>query len=276
VAAQSRARGPEAAQDPRPDDGPRSDSEGEADLKTSNLQLKESRRRIVQAQEGLRRLVAQRLHGHVQNRLMVVCHYLNKAVGQLRDVDSSVTDLVTKAVGIVEEVNNQELREIAWQLHPSPVRIGLEPSLASLVRGFEHSSSTTIKFRVPRTRKRVKPRAELPEDLRLAIFRLVEEALNNVRKHASASKVVLSLEFPRADSVRVTVQDDGQGYDMQTAKPGFGTLCMLDYCDALEGTLVLESKARRGTTVTATFPIRAEQEAASEKGASKPGRLKTA
>jgi len=166
---------------------------------------------------------------------MVVCHYLNKAVGQLRDVDSSVTDLVTKAVGIVEEVNNQELREIAWQLHPSPVRIGLEPSLASLVRGFEDSSSTTIKFRVPRTRKRVKPRAELPEDLRLAIFRLVEEALNNVRKHASASKVVLSLEFPRADSVRVTVQDDGQGYDMQTAKPGFGTLCMLDYCDALEG-----------------------------------------
>ena len=100
--------------------------------------------------------------------------------------------------------------------------------------------------------------------------------MNNVRKHASASKVVLSLEFPRADFVRVTIRDDGQGYDMQTAKPGFGTLCMLDYCDALEGTLVLESKARRGTTVTATFPIGTDQQATSDKGPSKPGRLKTA
>ena len=256
----------------------------EADLKRSNLRLKESRRRIVQAQEGLRRLVAERLHGHVQNRLMVVCHYLNKAVGDLRGLDSPATDLVAKAVGIVEKVNNQDLREIAWQLHPSPVRIGLEPSLVSLVRDFEDSSSTAIQFRVRGPGKRVLPNAELPEDLRLAIFRLVEEALNNVRKHASASKVELSLEFHRAGSVRVTVRDDGQGYDMRRAKPGFGTLCMQDYCDALDGTLVLDSKARGGTTVTATFPVRANQQGpirkrqqgALEKGPSRAGRLKTA
>ena len=52
MAVQSRARGPEATQDPQADGGPRPDSEGEAGLKTSNVRLKKSRRRIVQAQEG--------------------------------------------------------------------------------------------------------------------------------------------------------------------------------------------------------------------------------
>ncbi len=247
----------------------------EADLRWSNLRLKESRRRIVQAQEGLRRLVSERVHGHVQNRLMVACHYLNQAVNDLRGDDNQAADLVAKAAGIVDEVNSQELREIAWQLHPSPVRIGLRPSLLSLVRNFEDSSSTAIRFRVRNPRKRVLGNTQLTEDVRLAIFRVVEEALNNVRKHAGASEVDLSLEFPRADCVRVTVRDHGRGYNIRTAKPGFGLLCMQDYCDALDGTLILESKVGQGTTVTASFPIPTTDQGAPE-APSRARRLKTA
>jgi signal transduction histidine kinase len=87
------------------------------------------------------------------------------------------------------------------------------------------------------------------------MYRVVEEASNNVLKHAKATKVTVKLDRPGEDLISMTVQDNGQGFDIQATTPGFGILAMQDYCTAMGGTLEVQSQVGKGTIVIASFPF---------------------
>ena len=95
----------------------------------------------------------------------------------------------------------------------------------------------------------------LPEDLRLAIYRVAEAALSNILKHASATKAELRLDLASEEMVKVTIVDNGCGFDAKTTTPGFGILSMQDHCGAVGGSLQIESIAGEGTAMIASFPL---------------------
>lgn len=228
--------------------------EYERELENRLYQIQESRRRIVEAQEQVRKDVAQRLHGQVQSKLLLAWHWLQQAKEKAGDPEAQ--RLVSQAADIVGEVNEEDVRVIAHQLHPFIIRLGLVSSLRALVDPLQGQFAIDLHVDSPN------PECEdsqvlraLPEELRLAVYRVVQEALNNVVRHAAASRVDIGLFLPGGGQLNVVVKDNGKGFDPASTQPGFGLQSMQDYCGAFGGTLAVESRLGAGTTVSATFPL---------------------
>ena len=98
-------------------------------------------------------------------------------------------------------------------------------------------------------------RNSVPEQVKLAVYRIAEEALTNVVKHAKAGKVTVWLDASGEGWLRLTVRDDGQGFDAQSAPGGLGVATMRDYADAVGGQCVVHSAPGVGTEVTAVLPL---------------------
>jgi signal transduction histidine kinase len=95
----------------------------------------------------------------------------------------------------------------------------------------------------------------VPDAVRLAVYRIAEEALNNAVAHASAGHATVRLDTSREGWLRLTVRDDGQGFDAQTAPTGLGVATMQDYADAAGGKCVVLSAPGAGTEVSAALPL---------------------
>ena len=226
-----------------------------AELSGANEELGLSRRRIVHAQEQLRKAVAQQLHGPVQNRLLVATHWLHEAQGNMgADLDKCAEHLA-KAANLIDEINQGDLRSAMSRLHPSLIRISLHASLRSLADQFHSSFEVELHADEDEPATEELWRVGLPEELRLAIYRVVEEALSNVLKHTMATRVELRLDHPSEDRVTVTIRDNGSGFDVNTTTPGFGILSIQDYCGAVGGVLQIKSDVGEGTTISSSFPI---------------------
>jgi signal transduction histidine kinase len=87
------------------------------------------------------------------------------------------------------------------------------------------------------------------------VYRIAEEALTNAVKHAKAGKVTVRLDASREGWVRLTVRDDGQGFDAESDPGGLGVATLQDYADAVGGKCVVRSAAGAGTEVTAVLPL---------------------
>jgi two-component system, NarL family, sensor histidine kinase UhpB len=86
------------------------------------------------------------------------------------------------------------------------------------------------------------------------LFRIASEALINIRRHAQATEVELTLTRSATD-VRLTIQDDGRGFDTKAASSGFGIAGMRERAALAGGTLAIQSVANRGTNVIAHVPL---------------------
>jgi signal transduction histidine kinase len=90
-------------------------------------------------------------------------------------------------------------------------------------------------------------------DLDTAVYRIVQEALTNAIKHSGARHVVIKVH-PEPSLLRVTVRDDGNGFDPQARSTGFGLHGLREYAELLGGTLQINSTPGRGTEITASPP----------------------
>ena len=224
-------------------------------IRAANVELQSSRRRVVNAQEQLRGEVARQLHGPVQNRLLVVLQWLRMDQAGHGADDSESADRIERAAKLVEDINEGDLRTILQRLHPSIIRMSLYAALQSLADQFESSVSVSIRTVGEDENTEALWRAGLPEPLRLAFYRVTEEAMNNVIKHSEATKVDVTLRRRGPNTVSLTVKDDGRGFEVGRTAPGLGVLTMEDYCGAEGGTLVIDSDLGEGTTVEAVFPL---------------------
>ena len=224
-----------------------------AELAKVTEELELSRRRIVGTQEKLRKAVVQQLHGPVQNRLILVAHRLHIAQETLESDSAESAKQISIAEDLLRTITQDELRSVMRRLHPSLIQMSLEASLRSLAEEFESS----FRVEIHASGREQLWHAGMPEELRLAIYRVAEEALSNVLKHSAATEVDLHLLDRTAedDAVALEVRDNGHGFDVKTTGPGFGILTMQDYCGAAGGRLVVESKPGGGTKISASFPL---------------------
>jgi signal transduction histidine kinase len=213
----------------------------QAEVRAQLAELRESRRRLLAAGDEERRRLEQRLHEGAEQRLRRLAQQLRRT-RRYADTDAA-RERVDRSETRLERTLD-ELRELAQGLHPRVLaEVGLSGALASLAE------------QAPVPVEVVASAAELPAEAEAAAFFLCSEALANVAKHASASRV--SISVTTADGrVRIEIEDDGLG----GADParGTGLRGLSDRVEALGGTLRLESPAGGGTHLTAEIPLGGE------------------
>lgn len=158
--------------------------------------------------------------------------------------------------------NLMEARRLVWALRPEPLeRYSLPEALETLVEEWSEqlgveTSTTVIGSQIP-----------LRAETEISLFRIAQEALANTRKHAGASRVMLTLSYAE-DSVVLDVLDDGIGLNAAEIsgqdRLGFGLVAMRERAEHLGGSFSIESTAGKGTLLTVKLPISPEKESDSE------------
>ncbi len=222
------------------------------ELSRTAEELEDSRRRLLRVHEAIRSGVAAELHGPIQNRLIVATHLLKLARESIQRGDEAGADKLGRAEEMVSEVTHGDVGELGRRLHPSVIRMSLIGALRAL--GDDLGKGVDIVVTAPDNgRGEELFRTGLPEELRLTIYRVTEEALENAVSHADARRVVVSLDAVESDAITLTIEDDGRGFDTEATAPGFGLLSMRDYCEAVDGSVTVESQPGRGTKVVGRF-----------------------
>jgi signal transduction histidine kinase len=208
-----------------------------AEVRSRLAEVRASRGRVVAAADAERRRIERNLHDGAQQRLVTLSVALGLEASQADDAAASALRRAQNEV----EAAVAELRELARGIHPTLLRDdGLAPAVEALAR------RTPIAVSV-----RAASFDRFPDSIELAAYFVVSEALTNVVKHASASKASVSLELAE-NTLRVSVADDGIGGAGLAA--GSGLAGLRDRLEALDATLVIQSPAGGGTTVTASIP----------------------
>jgi two-component system sensor histidine kinase DegS len=226
---------------------------------TQKILLESERRRflsgkLVDTIEGDRRDVAMYLHDEIGQMLAT----LKMDIEMLGD-DAFKTKVQPKEkLGQIREkilTIMGYIRDISKKLRPDTLdTLGLIPSLRSLIRTFKEENNLSIDFF----------HGEIPEGFdsgkALAVYRIIQEALNNVSKHAKATEVFVNL-VAKNDSILLSVEDNGKGFDyekmMETAATGdsSGIMIMRERAVHAGGELSVESKIGKGTQVMLEMPI---------------------
>jgi signal transduction histidine kinase len=206
----------------------------------SRAALAASRTRIVAATDEARRRIERDLHDGTQQQLVSLILELRAVQAavpaQLGDLERELSRIADRLVGVFDEV-----REISHGIHPAILsRRGLPPALKALAR----RSAVPVELDLRAGRR-------LPEQVEVAAYYTVSEALANAAKHARASAVHVELDTPDA-IVRLAIRDDGIG----GADParGSGLVGLSDRIEALGGTLEVTSPAGGGTTLLIEIP----------------------
>jgi signal transduction histidine kinase len=144
----------------------------------------------------------------------------------------------------------QDVRRLAVELRPSALDdFGLVAALERLTGSFAEQTGIVVDFQTALAEER------LPEQVETAIYRIVQESLTNVVKHARARRVSILLAR-KEDAVKAVVEDDGQGFDPAQETGGSGLVGMRERLALLGGRLTVESAPDRGTTVAVEVPVR--------------------
>ncbi|MFC1904794.1 PAS domain-containing sensor histidine kinase [Chloroflexota bacterium] len=210
---------------------------------------------ITRAQEEERRRIAHELHDDTIQAL--AAHSL-----QIDELASNIKRVRKQAIPqhleeLHDQVNNitQGLRRLSQDLRPAALdRLGLLPALEWLASNMEEYSGIEPTVKVLGTVRR------LSDEVELVLFRIVQEALRNVWKHARATRVEITVEFEDA-RIRITVEDNGSGFSLMhsvTDLPRSGKLGlagMRERSELLRGTITIESEPEKGTAIIAEVPV---------------------
>ncbi len=224
--------------------------------KRAEAALKRVSARLLQAQEEERKRIAWELHDGIGQSLSAIKFSLESA---LTEVDSgtveSMKKLLTPVVPMVRDAI-EEVRRIGRNLRPSILDdLGILPTLRWLCREF-----STL-FPNLRVHHRLEVAEEaVAEELKIHIFRILQEALNNIAKHSGADRVEVTLRG-RPDSLELVIADNGRGFvqgdtrSLVESPQGMGLSTMKERTVLSGGSFTITSTPGRGTEIRATWPL---------------------
>ncbi len=212
--------------------------------------LQQMSSQVLTAHEGERKRIARELHDDTAQALTSILVRLRLLERSVQDDDTraKVEELRELTAGALDSV-----RRMAMDLRPAALDdLGLVPALQSYVQKFSDRWSTAVTLTVGGIKRR------LPAHVELVLYRVVQEALTNVAKHAQAHSCRVRL-YRRNGLVTLVISDDGCGFDVtgvQTSEAaGLGLFGMRERLALVRGTLEMQSGVR-GTTITARVPAR--------------------
>jgi signal transduction histidine kinase len=206
----------------------------------------DSLRRVVEAQELERRRLARELHDETGQALTSILLGLKALEDKLDDADTRAAAAELRELVVT---TLQDVRRLAVELRPSALDdFGLIAAVERLSASFSEQTGIEIDFETALVAER------LPAEVETALYRIVQESLTNVVKHARARRV--SILLARRDGVvKAVIEDDGRGFDPQHGTEGLGLLGMRERLALLGGSLAIESSPGSGTTLVAEVPV---------------------
>jgi PAS domain S-box-containing protein len=216
------------------------------DYKNMVSQLRTLSRRLISVQEAERRAIASELHDQVGQSLTALKLLLEKAQATAPEGDGQE---LAVAGGVVNELLTR-VREMSLDLRPAMLDdLGLLPTLLWHFKHYTDQTQVTVRFRHAGLRK------ELPSEVSIAAYRIVQEALTNVARYAKVNEVSVCVRAERGVVV-VEVADHGVGFDEArlASQPSSGLRGMRERSLALNGEFTVKSVPGRGTYVMAELP----------------------
>lgn len=216
--------------------------------------------RMISGQEEERRRIALDIHDHLGQRLTA----LRLKIASLIEACGDNEDLCARATRLqqIAEMIDSDVSFLAWELRPTALdELGLTDAIGTFVKEWSRHYAIPADFH-PAGVSRVR----LDREAETHLYRITQEALNNIVKHARAKNVNVVLEKHK-DTIILIIEDDGSGFTLKhlttrlDSRRGLGLKGMAERAELMSGTLEIESAAGRGTTIYARVPI-----VATEKG----------
>ena len=156
---------------------------------------------------------------------------------------------------ITEGISN--LRGLITELRPAALdELGIGPALQTLAARVQAQAGLAVELELGLAHEHGRGDRRYEPEFEAAVYRLVQEALNNVVKHAGASRVLVSVTDSEGDAcVDVEIRDDGRGFDPAAVHDGFGLLGMRERVALARGHFEVRSASGEGTTLNARFPM---------------------
>ena len=223
------------------------------EARRSEEMLRALTHRVVQIQEAERGSVALELHDNITQLICAVLFRCQALADKLSAADAPTKQ---EAIKLREMLGRtaEEVERISRNLRPSVLdQLGLVAALRDLSREFAERTGVAVKLAF------VQLLTRLPADTELALYRILQETLKNVEKHAHASHVTIRLR-QKGSFVQLAIDDDGIGFDPEPGsarrkgKAGLGLLSMRERATYVGGTLKIKSIPRAGTKIEVRIP----------------------
>ena len=206
--------------------------------------------KIIKAQEEERRRVAREIHdGPAQAMANVV--FRADVCERLIDTNLERTKAELKDLREQVRLCLKETRKIIFDLRPMTLDdLGLVPTVRRTLEMFKDRTSIVAELRIFGEEKRLEAHVET------GLFRILQEALSNIEKHAQATVATVRMEFT-LKAVTAIIEDNGQGFDIEypADSDSFGLMGMKERIDLLDGELTIQSRRNEGTKITVRVPL---------------------
>jgi len=224
----------------------------QAQLETSEKEREaESLRSMISGEELERKRLARELHDGLGSHLASVKMLVEAIQNDIPEVKDS--ELHQKAERMLDEAC-QEIREISHNLMPGTIsRYGLEQSIQDMCINLQQSTDLQISCMLHIDR-------DIDESTQVSMFRIVQELLRNTVKHAQAKELIVQVQTD-PDQISLTVEDDGIGYqDSNDKSDGIGLMNVRSRVELLKGSLDIDSRPGKGTSIYICIPLLPEGE----------------
>jgi two-component system sensor histidine kinase DegS len=210
--------------------------------------------RIIKATEEERSRLVREIHDvpiqalvNMGIRLELCMQVLDKDIDEARNYIKELKEQVN--------INIQDLRKIIYNLRPMSLDdLGLVATIEKLLIDFEKDTGIKTGFRL------IGKAVEIKELVQIALFRIIQEALNNIRRHSKATRVTVKFEFLE-QYISLLIVDDGIGFDIEgiggwnEQDRRFGIMSMRERVELLQGYIEINTKKGRGTNIFAKIPL---------------------
>jgi PAS domain S-box-containing protein len=227
----------------------------ESHLRKSEKELRLLSTQLLTAQENERKRIALELHDTVAQSLVTIKFTLAQKLKQMKG-DPPPEGVSIESVIDLVQANITEVRRLMTALRPSLLDdLGILATINWHCREFQ-SIYNYIKIEKELT----VDESDVPDDLKIVIFRILQEAMYNIAKHSEASRVFLFLD-KRNGTLELTVKDNGRGFDYQgvlsdmSSNKGLGLIGMRERAEQSFGSFALESRKNEGTSIRAVWQV---------------------
>ncbi|MGE5469672.1 MAG: histidine kinase [Bacteroidota bacterium] len=230
--------------------------QGNEELKEAYEQLRELSAQLVNIQEQERQRIAAELHDGIGQSLSIIKFGIEDAVHSLPAETPAVSREMLQALGVKAKDAIDEVRQITLDLRPSILDdFGIIATIAWLIREFRWFYRDIC----------VEPEitvdeAAIPDALKTTIYRILQEAMNNIAKHAPIARVAIRLGI-RQGRLELAIEDSGNGFDVTQvmarsgADKGYGLISMRDRALLSGGNFSIDSLAGTGTLIQVSWPV---------------------
>jgi PAS domain S-box-containing protein len=225
--------------------------------KRAEEELRSLPQKIIKAQEEERSRVARELHDGVNQIIASVKMRLRNVQESLPQVQAATREILMRCDKLLAGAL-EENRRIAHNLHPADLNnLGFAEACRNFCRDFQSRTNMQVRCRVVLPAKK-----RLPPNVELTLFRIVQEAINNIEKYAGAKSVKVQIGLQNG-SVQLKIQDDGCGFEARKIGSGkkekgrgLGLTNMRERALSLGGTCTIASAPKKGVTITARIPCK--------------------